>query len=647
MPLLPAIFGSSRATGQYPGYPLRTEHVHGCAPRPEEVSQAVQTARQTATVVRGLTGAVDALEGVLANTTTEAFLATPGAAPVLIGLLHAPATAARVAARLVAQLGTSEANATLLREAGAIPPLVKLLDLRGDYAARHAADALQNLAAGGPNRNTIREAGAIAPLVRLLTGGSDLEASRCAAGALRNLAYKCEANKEAAREAGAIAPLVTLLHRAASFPSLAANAASALKNLACANPLNQTAILEAEGVPLLVRLLGPDPDTPVARHAAWALRHVLPMAELLTLAPRCAAVTDSRGQMPLHVLCANPTLEAETKGVEMLQALVRAHPAAVLALDAEGKQPVQYLIKNKPEAGDLWAVLMKAEAEERAKAGSAGAPAEAGRAAAPGGPLAAGGDATASSKGGGGGGGGSGGGSGGGGGGGGVYVRANEVTGIRGRVKDVLEKGAHKQTRAEDRGLILFTSSMTAVKVTAEACRQAAGLLEALLIDFEARDVFVNLEYANQLRRLAKDEAEAGGAPAPAAATNSLGLAKALPELPRLYANGKLIGTLAELKRLDDEGLLGSELQQYAIDHQRGRDVAARSCDECGGRRFVVCIECKGSCRGREVFGKFLKCSRCNENGLMACPSCNAEELERSTAVVTEAAEAGEWETRA
>ena len=51
-----------------------------------------------------------------------------------------------------------------------------------------------------------------------------------------------------------------------------------------------------------------------------------------------------------------------------------------------------------------------------------------------------------------------------------------------------------------------------------------------------------------------------------------------------------------------------------------------RGCEECGGRRFVVCIECNGSRRGKEVFGKYLKCSHCNENGLMACATCAAAE---------------------
>ena len=50
-----------------------------------------------------------------------------------------------------------------------------------------------------------------------------------------------------------------------------------------------------------------------------------------------------------------------------------------------------------------------------------------------------------------------------------------------------------------------------------------------------------------------------------------------------------------------------------------------------GGRRFLVCDECNGSRRGKQVFGKYLKCAYCNENGLRACASCNLAERREPT----------------
>ena len=43
-------------------------------------------------------------------------------------------------------------------------------------------------------------------------------------------------------------------------------------------------------------------------------------------------------------------------------------------------------------------------------------------------------------------------------------------------------------------------------------------------------------------------------------------------------------------------------------------------------KRFYVCIVCNGSRRGKLAFGKYLNCSHCNENGLMACSTCNMAE---------------------
>ena len=101
-----------------------------------------------------------------------------------------------------------------------------------------------------------------------------------------------------------------------------------------------------------------------------------------------------------------------------------------------------------------------------------------------------------------------------------------------------------------------------------------------------------------------------------------------MPELPQLYANGKLIGGLATLKSLDDEGKLASTLAPYRLDHIRGRDLnKTTDCEDCGGRRFIVCTECRGTRKGsKQVFSKFLKCAYCNEAGLMACGTCNAAE---------------------
>ena len=173
----------------------------------------------------------------------------------------------------------------------------------------------------------------------------------------------------------------------------------------------------------------------------------------------------------------------------------------------------------------------------------------------------------------------------------------------------------YRYCRPEDAGALLFMSSNTAIKATGERVREAKALLEGLIVSFEERDVFINHEYANQLRRL--EGTQSGN-----------GSKAALPELPQLYLNGQRIGSLAEMKALNEDGQLSARLDEFRMEYIY--DAGEVDCAACGGKRFVVCSTCSGTKRGRIMFGKAMKCAMCNENGLMACPSCNTDELERS-----------------
>ena len=72
---------------------------------------------------------------------------------------------------------------------GGIKVVVALLDA-GVAATKSAAMTMERLSfENDTNQDAIREAGGIAPLVALLGAGADSDAARCAAGALRNLAF--------------------------------------------------------------------------------------------------------------------------------------------------------------------------------------------------------------------------------------------------------------------------------------------------------------------------------------------------------------------------------------------------------------------------------------------------------------------------
>jgi vacuolar protein 8 len=78
-----------------------------------------------------------------------------------------------------------------------------------DGQKQYAAGALANLAANAKNQVLIAQAGAIAPLVTLVQSGTAGQKENAAA-ALMNLTASAE-NQVLIAQAGAIAPLVTLV----------------------------------------------------------------------------------------------------------------------------------------------------------------------------------------------------------------------------------------------------------------------------------------------------------------------------------------------------------------------------------------------------------------------------------------------------
>ncbi|RVX11954.1 Uncharacterized protein CK203_009629 [Vitis vinifera] len=79
--------------------------------------------------------------------------------------------------------------------------------------------------------------------------------------------------------------------------------------------------------------------------------------------------------------------------------------------------------------------------------------------------------------------------------------------------------------------------------------------------------------------------------------------------------HGRLIGGADEVVKLEEEGKL-----DILFD---GIPRALAGCQGCAGVRFVMCMACNGSCKLLdEDQKKMVKCSECNENGLIQCPIC-------------------------
>jgi vacuolar protein 8 len=96
-----------------------------------------------------------------------------------------------VAVGILRNLTDDPVNHAILLAAGALPPLVTLLDSRSVGLQVAAANALRNLARNVDNQVKIAAAGAISPLVALL-GSSSVGVQVQAAGALRCLAANAD-----------------------------------------------------------------------------------------------------------------------------------------------------------------------------------------------------------------------------------------------------------------------------------------------------------------------------------------------------------------------------------------------------------------------------------------------------------------------
>ncbi|KAL5786947.1 hypothetical protein ACOSP7_003896 [Xanthoceras sorbifolium] len=87
------------------------------------------------------------------------------------------------------------------------------------------------------------------------------------------------------------------------------------------------------------------------------------------------------------------------------------------------------------------------------------------------------------------------------------------------------------------------------------------------------------------------------------------------PSVPQVFVKGRYIGGAKELGELNESGRLGRMLGWART------EAGWRPYEGCGCSRFVPCSNCGGSCRVL-VDGVEDRCIKCNENGLVRCPSC-------------------------
>lgn len=159
---------------------------------------------------------------------------------------------------------------------------------------------------------------------------------------------------------------------------------------------------------------------------------------------------------------------------------------------------------------------------------------------------------------------------------------------------DLLSKFEKKCPPGGENRVVLYLTSLRGIVKTFEDCHSLKMILQSFSVWVDERDVSMHAEFRQELKSLT-------GGPIP---------------VPRVFIKGHYIGGFDEIHRLHEDGKLGELLRDLPTHSLK------KSCEGCGGVRFVPCFECSGSCKVVTEFNEVTRCLTCNENGLARCPIC-------------------------
>lgn len=143
--------------------------------------------------------------------------------------------------------------------------------------------------------------------------------------------------------------------------------------------------------------------------------------------------------------------------------------------------------------------------------------------------------------------------------------------------------------------VVIYTTTLRGIRKTFEDCNKVRSIIESHQIRIFERDVSMDSGLKEELRALMETKEV---------------------KVPIVFVKGRLIGGVDEVMKLEEQGKLEILLEGIPV-------AAAEGCQGCGGVRFVLCMECNGSCKVLDVVQKkMVRCGKCNENGLIQCPIC-------------------------
>ncbi|KAK4800875.1 hypothetical protein SAY86_021362 [Trapa natans] len=169
---------------------------------------------------------------------------------------------------------------------------------------------------------------------------------------------------------------------------------------------------------------------------------------------------------------------------------------------------------------------------------------------------------------------------------------------LRNRSKEsesILSRFTVKCPPGGDKSVVIYTTTLRGIRQTFEDCNAVRSVIESHIIRASERDVSMDAGYKEELRGL---------------------MGSKEVKVPMVFVKGRMVGAAEEVLKLEEEGKLGILFDGIPRDLGSG-------CEGCGDMRFLMCVDCNGSCKVLDEQGKKSRCGECNENGLMRCPICS------------------------
>lgn len=142
--------------------------------------------------------------------------------------------------------------------------------------------------------------------------------------------------------------------------------------------------------------------------------------------------------------------------------------------------------------------------------------------------------------------------------------------------------------------IVHYTTSLHTIRERFDKCNAVSNILRNRKIKHEEKDVYLNPDFFTELKERTQNE-------------------NVSPS--QIFFKGEYLGDYETIFYLNESGEILNIFQGFIMS-------SIGLCQTCGDKRFILCHWCQGSKKGTKNKFSNLKCTICNVNGLLECPTC-------------------------